>query len=246
MARKKTDAVTTIPALPCTSLADIQSYYEALGFRLTYQQKAPHVYAVLRRDDWELHFFGLRGLKPEESYSTCLVLVPEVEHLHEVYSGALRQLYGRLPVRGFPRISRMRPGQTRFTAVDPSGNSVIYIKREEPQAEDSLPKKNVPLSRMDKALALAATLRDSKGDDVAAAKVLDQALARGESTPEERVRALAARAELAVALGELALARSLCTEFESIPLPKDIRRRLKPEMDAVKNLERSVEYGDTD
>jgi hypothetical protein len=232
----------TIPALPCVSLAGILPFYRLLGFEVTYQQKSPNPYAVVRRGGIELHFFGLKGLKPEEAFSACLILVHEVESLHQTFAEALRHAYGRLPIRGFPRITRMKPGQSRFTLVDPAGNSVYFIKREAHSVMGERRPSEQTQSRLARAVETAATLRDSHGDDLAAAKVLDVALARDEpATPVDRARALAARAELAVALGDLQRARALDAEIRLIPLSEDERVGLRHELDAASKLERLLE-----
>ncbi|MSR60776.1 MAG: hypothetical protein EXS05_24575 [Planctomycetaceae bacterium] len=240
MPKSKTDE-TTIPALPCVALAETLPFYQVLGFDVTYQQKSPNPYAVVRRGGIELHFFGLKGLKPEEAFSTCLVIVPEVESLHATFAEALRQAYRKLPIAGFPHITRMKPGQSRFTIVDPAGNSVIFIKRETQSATGKRKPDGRSQSRLAKAIDTAATLRDSKGDDAAAANVLDVAVARNEpATPVDRARALAARAELAVALGDAQHARALGVELRKIPLSETDRRRLRHELDAANQLERSL------
>ena len=211
---------TTIPLLPCVSLDETLDFYRALGFEVTYQQARPNPYAVVRRGGFELHFFGLKGLEPASAYSTCLVAVPEVEPLHQTFSEALQRKFGRLPVAGIPRLTRMKPGQGRFTLVDLSGNSVIFVKKEPGAGKnDAPPPEPGARSPLAKALAAAARLRDFKTDDAAAAKVLDVALARNEpSDPVERARALAARAELAVPLGDEARAPG-----PSAPSSKDSR-----------------------
>jgi catechol 2,3-dioxygenase-like lactoylglutathione lyase family enzyme len=192
-----TDA-TTIPCLPCVSMAESLDFYRALGFEVTYQQKSPNEYAVVRQGGCEIHLFGLKGLKAEDGYSVCCVVVPEVEPLHRSFSEALRQKYGKLPIAGFPRITRFKAGQTRFTLTDPSGNSIICVKR---SAHGGGSREK--LTGLAKALDTAAKLRDESGDDESAAKVLDVALGRyREAVALDRARALAARAELAVALGE--------------------------------------------
>jgi hypothetical protein len=38
-----------IPIRPCRSIDDQLSFYEALGFSVTYRQKAPNVYAAVQR-----------------------------------------------------------------------------------------------------------------------------------------------------------------------------------------------------
>lgn len=232
---------TTIPLLPCVSLAETLDFYRALGFEVTYQQTSPNPYAVVRRTDFELHFFGLKALEPSTAFSTCLVVMPEVETLHAAFAEALRRTLGRLPVSGIPRLTRMKPGQGRFTLVDLSGNSLIFVRRQKAGAEEpyDAPPGAEPQSRLQKALAAAARLRDFKTDDVAAAKVLDVALARNEpAAPVDRARALAARAELAVALGDDERARALHAELRQLPLSREERERFRVELSAAEDLER--------
>jgi hypothetical protein len=71
--------------------------------------------------------------------------------------------------------------------------------------------------------------------------VLDVALARDEpATPVDRARALAARAELAVALGDPQRAHALSAELQQVPLAAEDRQRLCHELDAADELERSL------
>ncbi len=224
------DAIT-IPCLPCVSLEETLPFYEMLGFEVTYRQKAPNVYGVVRRGDCELHFFGLKGLEPKDSFSACLVLVSDVEGLHQTFADAMRRVLGKVPVAGFPRISRMKPGQTRFTVTDPAGNSVIFIKRGAEDQAASEEYKNPGQTRLQRAISLAARLRDYKGDDAAAAKVLDTALEHPDpADPFDRARALAARAELAVAMGDRRQAVSLRAELETLSLSETDRERLRDEL----------------
>src|SRR5262245_8335571 len=231
-----TDA-TTIPCLPCVSMAESLDFYRALGFAVTYQQKSPNEYAVVRSGACEIHLFGLKGLKPENGYSVCCVVVSEVEPLHRAFSEALRQKYGKLPVAGFPWITRFKPGQTRFTLTDPSGNSIICVKRSAHEGGSSREK----LTGLAKAIDTAAKLRDESGDDVSAAKVLDVALDRYQDAPAlDRARAVAARAELAVALGEADRLRSPREELQRIPITDADREKYGHEFAAAEALEREL------
>ncbi|WP_437283975.1 hypothetical protein [Sorangium sp. So ce406] len=230
----------TIPVLPCVSLPETLAFYGALGFEVTHQQTAPNVYAATRRGDIHLHFMGIKKLDPRQAYTTCLVLVPEVEPLHETFAEGLRKAYGKLPVAGLPRISRMKKGQSRFTVVDVAGNSVIFIKQGAPDDYDEGAAGSRSDSHLGKALRAAARLRDFRNDDAAAAKVLDVALAReAPAAPLERARALAARLELAVVLGEAERARALRAAIGEAPLSDEERAQIQPALDAVDALERS-------
>jgi hypothetical protein len=231
-----TDA-TTIPCLPCVSMAESLDFYRALGFAVTYQQKSPNEYAVVRQGGCEIHLFGLKGLKAEDGYSVCCVVVPEVEPLHRAFGEALRRKYGKLPIAGFPRITRFKAGQTRFTVTDPSGNSVIFVKRSAHEGGDSRANK----TGLAKAIDTAARLRDESGDDESAAKVLDVALDRYRDAPAlDRARALAARAELAVALGEAERLRSLREELRRTPVSDEDRENYRHELGAAEALEREL------
>ncbi|WP_437729831.1 hypothetical protein [Sorangium sp. So ce1335] len=238
--------VMMIPVLPSVSLPETLAFYGALGFEVTHQQTAPNVYAATRRGDIHLHFMGMKKLDPRQAYTTCLALVPEVEELHEAFAEGLRKAYGKVPVAGLPRISRMKKGQSRFTVVDVAGNSVIFIKQGAPDEDDEgadgsrSDAHSHPDSHLGKALRTAARLRDFKNDDAAAAKVLDVALARdAPAAPLERARALAARLEIAVALGEAERASALRAAIDEAPLSDGERAQIQAALTAVDALERS-------
>lgn len=229
-----------IPVLPCVSLPETLAFYRVLGFEVMYEQTRPYVYGATRRGGMNVHFMGIKGLDPKAAFSTCLVMVPEVEALHATFAGALRGAYGKVPVAGIPRITRMKPGQSRFTIVDVAGNSLIFIKQGAPEEDETAEDAIAPRageSRLVRALRLAARLRDFKNDDRAAAKVLDAALAHAEvaepSVPLERARALVARIELAVALGDPARAGTLRAELDGLPLSDPERAELAAELARV-------------
>lgn len=206
-------APKTIPALPCGSIDQTLEFWSELGFAITYRQKAPNPYGVVKRDGYELHFFGLKGLDPATSFSTCLVMVPDVEAVHAEFAASLTRILGRSPAKGLPRISRMRPGQTRFTLTDPNGSSVIFIKYGPEDEKNAHAYEDPTLTPLQKAIKVAERLRDYHVDDRMAAKALDVALARtGVESPQDRAAALITRAELARALDDPALAERLEAE----------------------------------
>ena len=208
----------TIPALPCVSVDDTMEFWSALGFEVTYRQKAPYAYGVVARDGYELHLYGLKGLDPTTAFTTCLVVVPEVEELHAAFSASLRDHLGRSPVKGLPRISRMRPGQTRFTLTDPNGTSAIFIKHGPEDEAEAHAYEDPGLTPLQRAIKLAQRLRDYRLDDDAAAKALDVALRRAgdDEAREDRATALEARAELARAMEDVSLAERLEAEARGL------------------------------
>ncbi len=125
---------TMVPALPCQDIDELRDFWTALGFDVTYRQLRPNPYLAVRRGGVDIHYFGLDGLAPQDSYSTCIVVVDDTAPVFEALAAGLRARYGRLPLTGFPRITRPRRranagGTTGFSLVDPAGNWVQVMRR---------------------------------------------------------------------------------------------------------------------
>ncbi|MFD0000088.1 hypothetical protein [Nocardia sp. NPDC127526] len=117
-------AAVSIPVLWGGNLPETLRFYQTLGYTVTVEQTRPYTYGVVTRDGFDLHLGPTpKDLTAEQAYISCLVLRDEVESLHGEFTAALRAEYGRVPARGTPRITRFRPGQTRFTVVDPCETS---------------------------------------------------------------------------------------------------------------------------
>ncbi|WP_147917218.1 hypothetical protein [Ruania zhangjianzhongii] len=165
-----------IPMLPCADIDQIAEFYSPLGFKVTYRQVRPNPYLALEGHGFPLHYYGLEAHRAEDSHSTCGVVVPDPEPLFETFAAGLRASYGKLPVSGFPRITRPRPrknagGRSGFSLIDPAGNWIRIMRNgtPEPRAEAS------PLRE---SLLNAIVLADSKGDAAQAAKILRGAVRR--------------------------------------------------------------------
>jgi hypothetical protein len=231
--------MTVIPLLPCASIDDMLTFYSALGFEKTYRQAKPNPYLAMRRDDIELHFFGMPGFNPAESYGSCIVQVPDTATLHRAFADGLRAHYGKVPLSGIPRMTRPRPrknagGLSGFTVIDPGGNWIRVF----PVAAASPPA--APAGKLARALENAVVLADSHGDVAQAAKILDGALARvADASAVERVETLAYRAELAFTLEDPARAAAVLAELREIPLTAEDRDRLAATLAAVEELSRT-------
>jgi len=210
----------TIPILPCRSIDDVLAFYVALGFEIPYRQERPNTFAIVRRGGIELQFFVLKALDPAQSYSTCYVLVPDVDALYAAFTEGLRAATGRVPSRGVPRIGPVKDmsyGVRQFVMVDPGGN---YIRIGQPiEARPAL--RAEAAGRLERALEAAVLLADSKQDDAAAAKVIDSAFAAGGATdapPTVVVRARILQADLAWRQGDPAGAVARLAEARDIVL----------------------------
>jgi hypothetical protein len=211
----------TVPLLPCGSIDVIANFYRVLGFRSTYRQLRPNPCLALQREDLHLHFFGIPDFVPEDSYGSCLVLVPDVEELHGAFAKGMRAEYGKVLVAGIPRMTRPRPrknndGVTGFSVIDPGGNW-IRISARSTTASTRAP---APTGRLAASLQNAVVQADSRGDHRRAARILDSALARPDAAddPITQVEALVYRAEVAMALRDPATARGMLARAHRVEL----------------------------
>jgi hypothetical protein len=169
----------TIPLLPCPDIDEIASFYEMLGFSITYRQTRPNPYVAVRREDINLHFYGMADYVPEHSHSTCLVIVQDTSELFEAFAEGMRAVHGKLLISGIPRMTRPRLRNDRytgFTVVDPGGNWIRINKAaKEPEAR----------TKLAKAMENAARQADAHGDERQALKILEGALKRaGAADPD--------------------------------------------------------------
>jgi hypothetical protein len=194
----------TVPLLPCLAPEETLAFWRALGFAVTWEQHKPYLYLAFRWSGLDLHYGpGPAGVDPaQEKTGGCLVMVDAVAPYHARFVEAMRAAYGKTLSTGLPRITRFRAGASRFTVMDPSGNSIIFIRRDEPAELEYGGSKQ--LGSLAKVLDNARILREFKGDDRAALRALNSGLRRhGDDAPAlERATALAALVELATALGE--------------------------------------------
>jgi hypothetical protein len=234
---------STIPLFPCQSLEVTLEFYRALGFEVTHEQTEPYLYGAVRHGEVELHFSSLSVYGAHKAFGASLVFVSEIERDHQGFAGGLRTHYGKVPTAGLPRIGRLYKERTRFNVFDPNGNLLIYIDRREADADYTWSDEG--MSGLAQALDNAIFLRDTYANDKAAARALDIALKRFvDADPLDRALALAARAEIAVALGEMERAHAVRLELQQISLSAEERERYRDELEAAEQLERWIEGTD--
>ncbi|AXX30249.1 glyoxalase [Actinosynnema pretiosum subsp. pretiosum] len=195
---------TTVPLLPCTSAEETLAFWRALGFETAYEQTRPYLYLVLTWSGIALHYAKApENVDPaEENAGGCLVMVDAVAPYHAAFTTAMRAARGKAPSTGVPRITRHRRGASRFTVVDPSGNSLVFIQRDEPEVEYG---GSSSLAGLAKVLDNARVLSEFKQDAKAAFRALNSGLKRhGDGAPAvERAVALGMLIDLAEGAGTL-------------------------------------------
>lgn len=195
---------TIVPLLPCLAPEETLTFWRALGFAVTWEQQKPYLYLAFRWSGIDLHYGRApEGVDPsQERTGGCLVMVDAVAPYHAHFTTAMRAHYGKVLGKGLPRITRYRAGASRFTIMDPSGNSIVFIRRDEP--EDLEYGGSKQLTGLAKVLDNARILREFKQDDRHAFRALNSGLRRHGDTAAavERAMAHAALIELATVLDE--------------------------------------------
>lgn len=227
----------TIPVLFSASIDETVAFWEMLGFEKTYYQKAPYGYCVISRGGYGLHFIQQKWLKPEENPTGCLIMVSDVAAVHEDFSKCMKETLGRVPNKGLPRITRMRPKQTRFTLTDPSGNWLTFINYGEADSELVEKSENKDLLGLEKAIAKAIRFREFKLEPDGAAKILALALER---YPNEanllKARALLLYADIALDLEDFALAKTQLAALQAIGLKNEEAAEISSELARIEAL----------
>lgn len=207
------------PILPCRDVDRTVDFYQGLGFALHHRQVKPYPYLAFSWRAVTLHF----GRTPEgadearEDFA-CLIAVDDVAPYHGHFATRLRSHLGRLPSSGRPRLTRLRPGASRFTLVDPDGNGLIFVRRDEPNTLEH--GGSAALTGLAKSIDNARILRDYRVDPRAAFRSLDSALRRPkpDDRREDRATALAWMIELAPEAGSEARLPYLVEELQKMRL----------------------------
>ncbi len=228
----------TYPCLPCRDLDPAIAFYETIGFRRTYRQLKPNPYAVVQRDDLQVHLFGMPDFDPAESYGSVIVVVPDPDALYQSFAGGLRSTYGKIPVAGIPRLLRPRKKYgtvSGFSLVDPGGNWLRVSGTNDSEADER------PASGLAKVVLTAARLGDAHGDDAKALRTLENGLARyPDASRFDYAKAMLYRAELAVRLGDQALAHESFAAATMAELTADERAQLADEAERTAELVRAA------
>lgn len=226
----------TYPILPSKDIDESIAFYKALGFIQTYRQLRPNPYAVVALEDIHIHLFGMENFKPEDSYGSVIIAVPDPDALYQAFAGGLRAAFGKLPAAGIPRILRPRKkfGTVRgFSVVDPGGNWLRISKLNDTE-EEAAEEKAEGLTQI---LYVAARLGDAHGNEAAALKTLEGGLERYRSASSlELARAHLYRAELAFRIQQLEKARESLKIVQGLSLTEDDRAEVAEELAHVQEL----------
>ncbi|QJC50292.1 hypothetical protein HGI30_00855 [Paenibacillus albicereus] len=165
-----------IPILPCPSMKDQVSFYEKLGFTLSYFSHRPYSYAVLQLDSLELHFYSSKKMVPGENPLMCYVRVDQVDRVYEQFTNALKQSLGKVPRTGIPRISKLKhlKEDRRFILTDMGGNTLFIGTPNEELPETSAFLRSLASEEHSDSFGILYDLLYSKEDVSSAAAMLNK------------------------------------------------------------------------
>ena len=188
------------------------------------------------REDLQVHLFGVPNFNPAQSYGSVIVVVPDVDTLYHAFAAGLRAAYGKLPIAGFPRLTRPRKkfGTVRgFSVVDVGGNWLRISKSGDTEKQAAAE----PATGLAKMLDVAARLGDAHGDEATALKTLETGLKRFPDAPVlDHARALLYRAELAVRLRKADLGRSSLAQARALKMTRQRRALIAQELAQTSEL----------
>ena len=226
----------TYPCLPCRDLDEAITFYEALGFTRTYRQLRPNPYAVVAREDFHIHLFGMPDFDPTTSYGSVIVVVPDPDALYYSFAEGLRAAYKKLPTSGIPRILRPRKkfGTVYgFSVVDVGGNWLRISKSGDTESQEA----SNETTGLAGFVNVAARLGDAHGDDVTALRTVESGLKRFPDAPAlDRAKAFLYRAELAIRLKNKELAQMSLSAVEALELSEYERESLAEELAQTSEL----------
>ena len=102
-----------IPTLPAQDMDETVAYYERLGFELVARYPGEQTYAIVRRDDAELHFYEF-PVDPKQNLAGCYLRISDAGALHAEWRGSGIEILQPL--------TDTDHGLREFAISDPNGN----------------------------------------------------------------------------------------------------------------------------
>ncbi|MCR8844292.1 hypothetical protein NQ117_11405 [Paenibacillus sp. SC116] len=236
----------TIPIFNCDyDLFDTHlEFYTAMGFEMSYYQKAPYRFSSVQKDGiGEFSFYGVKKFEEEGNIGGCYVVVPNIRSIYEELKANLKAYYGKIPSKGTPRFSRLNQTAEdwRVNITDPAGNTIIIgeslgdsttLMKKEDERVKALE------SKFEKAYTQAYRFAYSKEDYLAARNTIEAALLKFKEdvTNELLFKAKVLQTEIYVLLGQADKANDALQEVEKITLTADEQANVKESIERLQEL----------
>ncbi|CAG9623039.1 VOC family protein [Sutcliffiella rhizosphaerae] len=223
-------------------------FYTAMGFTITYYQKAPYRFASVERAGiGEFGFYGVKKFEEEGNKGGCYVQVPNVREVYEELKANLKSYYGKIPTKGTPRFSRLNKTAEdwRVNITDASGNCIIIGEplgdsTELMAAEEARVK--ALTSKFEKAYAQAYRFAYSKEDFLAARNTLEVAFLKfhQDASNEVLFKAKVLQAEVFSFLDQKSLAEKSVQQAYEIELKLAEKETLKETFQKLEEIKEQI------
>jgi catechol 2,3-dioxygenase-like lactoylglutathione lyase family enzyme len=227
-----------VPVLPTRNLKETLGFYNALGFQTTHEQHAPYVYGAIKLGGIELHFVALKSLEVgQESGHICLVMVRDVNAIHQAFTRGIKARFGKQLRSGIPRMGGVNAlsKDRRFNLIDPNGNRLIVIQTLEKAAKKPKSARTTPLAKAISAARLDAYSRDAPA---IAAEWFDKALEQIKDKPSSVLfRAFVLRADIAAMLDDQPTLEQFVSKAKAIALSDAETLEVAEELERLAELE---------
>ena len=106
------------PKLPMRNLEATKSYYEKnLGFATLANYGN---YLILGKDEFEIHFFEFKDLKPKENYGQLYLRTDDIDTLYQAL------LANKVAIHPNGALQNKPWGQKEFALLDPDNNLLTF------------------------------------------------------------------------------------------------------------------------
>ncbi|HDR8180687.1 TPA: hypothetical protein QC116_000005 [Bacillus thuringiensis] len=237
----------TIPIFDCLFEIDKQlEFYTALGFDITYYQKAPYRFASVKNEFTEISFYGDKNFNIDQKHGGCYIVVSNIDEVYMKLQTNLRKYYGKIPSKGIPRISRLNTTveDRRCNITDLSGNTLIIGEPLEDSTEViNEEKEQLKMSsKYEKTYKLAYKYAYSKEDFLAASNLLESIFNNQCDTVSNELyfKAKVVQLDVLLTLNRQEKAMKIIQELESIHLTIDERSKLGNEMQRLEDIKHEI------
>lgn len=227
----------TIPIFDCLYEIDEHlEFYTALGFDITYYQKAPYRFATVKNEFTEINFFGDKKFELDSNRGGCYIVVSNVDEVYSQLKANLKNYYGKIPVKGLPRFSRLNltAEDRRFNISDPSGNTLIIGEPLDDSSSfiEENGERTKVVSKFEKAYKWAYRYAYSKEDFLAASNLLESTFSKKNDciSNELYFKAKVLQTDVLVTLNRKEKAKEIIQELDGIILTSEVKTNVQNEI----------------
>lgn len=235
----------TVPIFPCNSLEEVMTFYESIGFKVTFLQTSPYGYLALKHEIGEISFYRVKkyDYKNQTYPVRVYIFVDDVEHVYHEFTTNFKKAYGKLYRTGLPRISQLNTTKEdrRFSIADPAGSSITIAQPMNNNKTEELQRQQYGTDKNERIYYLAYALAYSKLEYQTAYKTLMRLLKNEAELPRKLLaKALIMKVDLEVLNNDYEMAKETLEQIEKIKLHQQIYKNLTEEKERLAEVKNQL------